>query len=133
MAMVWSAAVGLGGYVLWSGPSYTILRSPLVNRVLGLFILSYGSYQLARTAWMLTQRKPAIEMLPEGLVVRGAGPPTRRIPWDEIESVSGAANGVTLRYEEKRRLTVNSIILQGPNGADGRRLADRINEARQSR
>ncbi|MCP4968918.1 MAG: hypothetical protein GY926_27280 [bacterium] len=133
MAAVWASMCGIGGYVAWSGPTYAVMRSSPLNRLLGVFLFSYGSWQLVRTVWMLAQRKPAIELGPDCLIVRGAGPPTRRIPWDGIESVNGQMNGVVVRYGSNRRLTVSSMILKGPNAADGRHVAARIDEERRAR
>lgn len=133
MAAVWASMCGIGGYVMWAGPTYTILRSSTFNRLLGVFLFVYGSWQLVRSVWMLAQGKPAVELSPDCLVVRGAGPPTQRIPWDEIESVNGEVNGVVVRYGSNRRLTVSSMILKGPNAADGRNIALRIDKERRAR
>jgi hypothetical protein len=132
---VFAIMSGVGGYMAAFTPasSNLLFRSPQVTRVLGIAMTLVGLRYLFVHVWMLVKKNPALEFLPDLLVVRAAGPPTRRIRWSEVNSVSGTMNTLSLRYGEDRRVRLNTMILEGPVAMHGSSLADLLNRERARR
>jgi hypothetical protein len=91
-----------------------IYRSEEVVRLVGILGGAAMAYATVRMGWLLIV-SPGLELSPEALTVRIAGPPTRVVMWEELERVSFGKHHTFLHLKSGRRLRLNAWI-EGVHG-----------------
>ena len=121
-------AAGLLGFsvlAIVSAPTTTIYRSETFVRLIGVFGGAGALYMTVRTGWFLLVKR-GLELDPDAVTVRMAGPPARVATWDDLEGVSYSSQHTFLHLNSGKRLRLNPWVKGLSGSLPSQALAETI-------
>ena len=121
-------AAGLFVLSIWAfvdTPTTTLIQSETFVRLI-MSIAAVGTlYAAIRTGWFLLVKR-GLELDPDALTVRIAGPPARVATWDDLEGVSYSSQHTILHLNSGKRLRLNPWVKGLSGSLPSQALAETI-------